>query len=124
MNGFQNFFSGWVQSSSPRDTASSSSSSEEVKPYSTYLWKCLDRKPLTILPMSVGMNRRLSMSTYSRSLSVEMMVAYVDGRPMPCSSRALTSEASENRGGGSVKCCSAFSAASATLSPTFIKGSL
>jgi hypothetical protein len=42
-----------------------------------------------------GMNRRLSMSTYSRSLSVEMMVAYVDGRPMPCSSRALTSEASE-----------------------------
>jgi hypothetical protein len=26
------------------------------------------------------------MSQYSRSLSVEMIVAYVDGRPMPCSS--------------------------------------
>ena len=75
MKGFQNFFSGTVQSSSPRDTASSSSSSEAVKPYSTYLWKCLERKLPTILPMSVGMNRRLSMSTYSRSLSVEMMVA-------------------------------------------------
>jgi hypothetical protein len=46
-----------------------------VKPYSTYLWKCLLRKPLTILPMSVGMNRRASMSTYSRSFSVEMMAA-------------------------------------------------
>ena len=30
----------------------------------------------------------------------------MDGRPMPCSSSALTSEASEKRGGGSVKCCS------------------
>src|ERR1044072_1912732 len=61
MNGFPNFWSGSVQSSSPRDTASSSSSSEAVKPYSTYLWKCFERNPPTILPMSVGMNRRLSM---------------------------------------------------------------
>ena len=35
MKGFQNFESGSVQSSSPRDTASSSSSSAAVKPYST-----------------------------------------------------------------------------------------
>ena len=35
MNGFQNFSSGTVQSSSPRDTASSSSSIAAVKPYST-----------------------------------------------------------------------------------------
>jgi hypothetical protein len=35
MNGFQNFFSGIVHSSSPRETASSSSSSAAVKPYST-----------------------------------------------------------------------------------------
>ena len=46
------------------------------------------------------------MSTYSRSFSVEMIEAYVDGRPMPYSSSAFTSEASEKRGGGSVKCWS------------------
>ncbi len=46
-----------------------------VKPYSTYLVKYLVRKRLTILPMSVAMKRRASMSTYSRSRSVEMMEA-------------------------------------------------
>ena len=61
MNGFQNFSSGSVQSSSPRDTASSSSSSAAVKPYSTYCVKCLRQELPTILPMSVGMKRRLSM---------------------------------------------------------------
>ena len=35
---------------------------------------------------------------------VEMVAAYVDGRPMPCSSSALMSVASVKRGGGSVKC--------------------
>ena len=44
---------------------------------------------------SVGMKRRLSISTYSRFSNVEMIDAYVDGRPMPYSSSALTSEASE-----------------------------
>ena len=37
---------------------------------------------------------------------VDMIAAYVDGRPMPRSSSSLTSDASENRGGGCVKCCS------------------
>ena len=32
------------------------------------------------------------------------MDAYVDGLPMPFSSNDFTSEASENRGGGLVKC--------------------
>ena len=35
---------------------------------------------------------------------VEIVAAYVDGRPMPCSSSALISVASVYRGGGSVKC--------------------
>jgi len=35
---------------------------------------------------------------------VEIVAAYVDGRPMPCSSSALISVASVKRGGGSVKC--------------------
>ena len=35
-----------------------------------------------------------------------MMVAYVDGRPMPFSSSSLMSVACVKRGGGCVKCCS------------------
>ena len=35
-----------------------------------------------------------------------MIDAYVEGRPIPSSSSVLTSEASVNRGGGCVKCCS------------------
>ena len=35
---------------------------------------------------------------------MEIVAAYVDGRPMPCSSSALISVASVYRGGGSVKC--------------------
>ena len=35
-----------------------------------------------------------------------MIDAYVDGRPIPSSSSVFTSDASENRGGGWVKCCS------------------
>src|SRR5689334_924531 len=120
MNGFQNFSSGVVHSSSPRETASSSSSMEAVNPYSTYLWKWSVRNRLTILPMSVGMNRRASISTYSRSCNVEMIVAYVEGRPMPYSSSALTSDASEYLGGGSVKCCSARRVMSDTMSPSFM----
>jgi len=41
------------------------------------------------------MNLRFSISTYSRLRSVEMIDAYVDGRPMPNSSSAFTSVASE-----------------------------
>src|SRR3989344_5215314 len=39
---------------------------------------------------------------------VEIIGAYVEGRPMPFSSRVLTKDASVNRGGGSVKCCMGF----------------
>ena len=34
------------------------------------------------------------------------MLAYVEGLPIPSSSNFLTKLASENLGGGSVKCCS------------------
>ena len=34
-----------------------------------------------------------------------MILAYVEGRPMPSSSSFLTKLASEYLGGGSVKCC-------------------
>src|SRR5687767_9182445 len=43
---------------------------------------------------------------------------------MPYSSSALTSEASEKRGGGSVKCWSVWIEDSGTVCPTFIGGSL
>src|SRR5688500_17078386 len=51
------------------------------------------------------MKRRLSISTYSRLRSVEMIDAYVDGRPMPDYSIAVTRVAAEYGGGGSVQCC-------------------
>ena len=48
------------------------------------------------------MNRRLSMATYFRFLSVSTIAAYVLGRPMPLASSALMSVASEYRAGGFV----------------------
>src|SRR5205809_1131544 len=42
---------------------------------------------------------------------------------MPFSSSSLTSEASENRGGGWVKCCSGFSSSSRRSSPSLTSGS-
>ena len=52
-----------------------------------------------------------------------MIDAYVDGRPMPLSSSSLTSDASENRGGGCVKCCSGRTLSSFTVSPISSGGS-
>ena len=44
--------------------------------------------------------------------------AYVEGRPMPSSSRVLMSEASVKRGGGWVKCCLGSSPSTPSTSPS------
>ena len=51
----------------------------------------------------------------ARSASIEMIDAYVDGRPMPSRSSSFTRLASEKRGGGSVKCCDGVIARTARL---------
>ena len=53
-----------------------------------------------------------------------MMLAYVDGRPIPNSSIFLTKLASEYLGGGSVKCCSSFNFKILISSPTFTSGNI
>ena len=55
---------------------------------------------------------------------VLMIAAYVEGRPIPRSSSSFTSEASLNRGGGSVKCCSGFRLFSVSFWPSVSSGSL
>ena len=52
-----------------------------------------------------------------------MIDAYVDGRPMPSSSSVLTSDASEKRGGGCVKCCSGRTSRSARACSAVSSGS-
>ena len=59
---------------------------------------------MTIVPSSVGRNFPSSTFTYPRSRIVLTIDAYVEGRPIPCSSSSLMSELSEKRGGGWVKC--------------------
>ena len=46
------------------------------------------------------------MSAYPLLDITEIILAYVEGRPIPNSSNFLTKLASEKRGGGCVKCCS------------------
>jgi len=53
------------------------------------------RNLFTIRPTSVGWKRFFSRATYSRFTRVEMIEAYVEGRPMPNCSRAFTRLASE-----------------------------
>ena len=48
---------------------------------------------------------------------VEIVLAYVDGRPIPSSSKTLTSEASLNRGVGCVKCHAAAGRGTANVGP-------
>ena len=55
---------------------------------------------------------------------VDMIDAYVDGRPMPRSSSSRMSEACVKRGGGCVKCCVADSASSAIFCPAERSGSV
>src|SRR5437773_1823319 len=85
--------------------SSSFSSIPAVNPTSTTSGKCSTRMSHTTVPISSGKNRRSSRRTYPRSSRVAMVGAYVEGRPMPYSSRAFTSVASVKRGGGWVKCC-------------------
>src|SRR5207247_6084590 len=54
--------------------------------------KCLTSISVTTAPSSVGLNLPWSLVTYSRSWIVVRIDAYVDGRPMPFSSSAFTSE--------------------------------
>ena len=54
---------------------------------------------------------------------VDKIAAYVDGRPIPFSSSSLTRVASENRGGGWVKCCSGLVSSSFSESPSLTSGS-
>ena len=54
---------------------------------------------------------------------VEMMLAYVDGRPISLASRVRTSDASVYRAGGWVSCPSACTATACSTSPVRIGGS-
>lgn len=53
---------------------------------------------------------------------VEIVAAYVEGRPMPSSSRVFTSEASVYRAGGVVVCPSAVTSEASRASPSAITG--
>src|SRR2546421_6652350 len=59
---------------------------------------------MTANAMNDGTSAWPRLNTYPRSWMVAMMLAYVDGRPMPSSSSALTSDASVYRAGGWVTC--------------------
>ena len=60
-------------------------------------------------PCSVGVKVPFSIVTYSLKDKVEMVAAYVEGRPIPFSSINLTMRASVYLEGALVKCCSCFS---------------
>ena len=53
-----------------------------------------------------------------------MILAYVEGRPIPNSSSFLTKLASEYLGGGSVKCCSSIILSIFTVSLLFTLGKM
>ena len=65
-----------------------------VKPSSTSAAKCCLRRCVTANAVKVGTSALPCRQTYPRRSIVEMIEAYVDGRPMPSSSRRLTSDAS------------------------------
>ena len=55
---------------------------------------------------------------------VEIIDAYVDGRPIPRFSSSLTNAASVKRAGGLVKCCLGSSCSNFSISPTFTSGNV
>jgi hypothetical protein len=55
---------------------------------------------MTTKATSSGNRRRCSRYTYFRSSRLEIVGAYVEGRPIPRLSSSFTSEASVYRGGG------------------------
>src|SRR6266480_4017107 len=122
-NGSKNSRTTGTHSTSPAAMRSRSSSIRTVKPVSTISGKCSRRKSVTTKPTSSGVSARPSFRTYLRSTSVEIVGAYVDGRPIPNSSSVFTSDASVKRGGGCVKCCDASSPRSLSASPSCTSGS-
>ncbi len=67
-----------------------------------YLSKCNVKKSLTTSPVGVGNSVFDCFSTYPRVSIVEMIEAYVDGRPIPLASSSFTSPASVYLFGGRV----------------------
>src|SRR5206468_2850823 len=100
LNGSKKSRTTGTHSTSPAAIRSRSSSMRTVKPVSTISGKCSCRKSVTTKPTSSGNKALPSLRTYFRSTSVEIVGAYVDGRPIPNSSSVLTSDASVKRGGG------------------------
>src|SRR5207237_1235798 len=123
LNGSKKSRTTGTHSPSPAAIRSRSSSMRTVKPVSTISGKCSCRKSVTTKPTSSGNKALPSLRTYFRSTSVEIVGAYVDGRPIPNSSSVLTSDASVKRGGGCVKCCDASSPSSFSASPGWTSGS-
>ena len=60
---------------------------------------------VTIIPIFLTKNLLFWISTYPRSWIVEIIFAYVEGRPIPFFSNSLTKAASENLAGGLVYFC-------------------
>src|SRR2546429_8015484 len=103
-NGPQKSPSTCCHAKSPSSTLSSSSSIWAVKPTSNTSGKERFITCHTVSPNGVGAKRRSLAVAYHRVLRGEMMLAYVDGRPIPSRSSSFTRLASLKRGGGSGKC--------------------
>src|SRR5437879_10201497 len=97
----QNSLTASRQGSLPSSISSSSSSSRAVNVTSKMSSKLLISSVLTRSPSMVGEKRPWFFVTYSRSTSVEIMEAYVEGRPMPYASSSFTHVGPLYRGGGS-----------------------
>src|SRR5439155_20202275 len=72
----------------------------------------------TISSWYVGWKRHSFELAYQRFFKVEMIDAYVDGRPIPRRSSSFTRLASLKRGGGSVKCWFGVICFTVTTSPS------
>src|SRR5213080_1012407 len=117
-NGPQKSPSTCCHARSPSSTLSSSSSICAVNPTSNPSGKERFITCHTVSPSGVGAKRRSLAVAYHRILSVEMMLAYVDGRPIPSRSSSFTKLASLKRGGGSVKCWLGVICLTVTTSPS------
>src|SRR6267143_551585 len=118
LNGPQNSPSTDCQSRSPSSTLSSSFSIFAVNPTSKTSGNDRFSTFQTVSPCGVGWKRRSLAVAYHRVRSVEMMAAYVDGRPIPRRSNSFTRLASLKRGGGSVKCWLGTTCLSVARSPS------
>src|SRR5207244_5036837 len=103
-NGPQKSPSTCCHARSPSSTLSSSSSIWAVNPTLNTSGNERFITCHTVSPNGVGAKRRSLAVAYQRILRVEMMLAYVDGRPIPNRSSSFTRLASLKRGGGSVTC--------------------